>query len=108
MSRTRKREGISGRRLRQEKRRLEAAELFAQGKNQTEVAREMGVSRRAVHDWHKAWKAAGAAGLVSQKKPGPAPKFTDSDAAWLAGELQRGPLAHGYSNALWTVPRVRR
>ena len=110
MGRTKKREGISGRRLRQEKRRLEGGALFAQGKSQSEVARILGVSRQSAHEWHRAWKLAGESerGLLSSKQPGPARKFSDEDEVWLAEQLRRGPLAHGYANALWTVPRVRR
>lgn len=108
MARTKRREGITGRRLRQEKRRLEAGPLFEQGKTQSEVARLLGVKRQSVHVWHRTWKSSGATGLAAVKRPGPPRKFDAQDEAWLGTELRKGALAHGYPNALWTVPRVRR
>jgi transposase len=35
------------------------------------VARELGISRKILHDWIKAWKAQGPQGL--NRKPGPKP-----------------------------------
>jgi len=35
------------------------------------VARELGISRKILHDWIKAWKAQGPEGL--NRKPGPKP-----------------------------------
>jgi transposase len=42
-----------------EARRLQAAELFAQGRTQAEVANELGVSRQSAHVWHTAWRQGG-------------------------------------------------
>jgi len=108
MARIKKREGISGRRLRQEKRRLEASELFALGRSRAEVSKELKVSWGSVHKWYTAWKKEGERGLVSKKRPGPARKFSDEDAEWLRQQLMLGSMAHGYCNELWTVPRVQR
>ncbi len=108
MARLKKRDGISGRRLRQEKRRLQAGKLFGKGLSRAEVARELGVSWRAVHEWYKAWNQSGETALVSEKRPGPPRKFTVEDEVWLDGQLRLGPLAHGYTNQFWTVGRVRR
>jgi transposase len=108
MARIKEREGISGRRLRQEKRRLEASELFALGRSRADVSKELKVSWGSVHKWYTAWKSEGERGLVSEKRPGPARKFTDEDAVWLRQQLELGPKAHGYCNELWTVPRIQR
>lgn len=87
---------------------MAAAELFAQGKSRAEVATQLSVSWRSAHAWHQAWKKGGAAELVSKKRPGRARKFSEADGVWLREQLERGPLAHGYANQLWTVPRVQR
>lgn len=99
---------ITGRRARQEQRRLRAAELFGAGRSRAEVARELKVSWRSAHEWYRVWKKKGVAGLQATTKPGPAPKFTAEDRTRLALELRQGPLAHGYSNDLWTLPRIGR
>jgi transposase len=41
-------------------RRERAAELFAEGRSQAEVARELDVSRQSASRWHAGWQAAGA------------------------------------------------
>jgi transposase len=40
-------------------RRMRAAELFAQGRSQAEVASELGVSRESARRWHASWQAGG-------------------------------------------------
>ena len=47
-------------RVRLQARRLRAAELFAVGVRQAEIARQLGVSRQAVGLWHAAWRARAA------------------------------------------------
>lgn len=87
---------------------MEAAELFAAGHSRAEVAAHCGVSWRAAHEWYRLWRTQGAEALRAKKKPGPAPKFSEEDMEVLAGELRRGPVAHGYENDLWSLPRVGR
>jgi hypothetical protein len=53
-------------RQRLQARRLRAAELFATGVRQVEVARQLGVSRQSVHLWYQRWQADGADGLRSR------------------------------------------
>jgi transposase len=99
---------VSGRRERQQLRRLEAAKLFAAGRSRTEVATELAVSWRAAHDWFRRWQAGGEAALKCTTKPGPPPKFTATEADLLRENLLRGSMAHGYANELWTLRRVAR
>lgn len=87
---------------------MEAAKFFAAGHTRAEVAVRCGVSWRAAHEWHGAWSQEGAEALKAKTKPGPAPKFSEADMAVLATELRRGPMAHGYDNDLWNLPRVGR
>jgi transposase len=59
-------------------RRQRAAELFAQGRSQAEVARELDVSRQSASHWHAGWQAAGPTGLQSRGPTGRRPKIPDS------------------------------
>lgn len=86
---------------------MEAARLFEQGWRRAEVARTLRVSWQTCHAWYRAWQGGGAAALQSKGKPGPRPKFNDSHRQRLAELLAQGPQAHGYDNALWSLPRVR-
>lgn len=104
----RSKQELTGRRARQQARRNKAAALFAAGRSRAEVARELKVSWRAVHGWYQAWRRGGEAGLLSKGKPGPNPKFGAASIAKLRAALVQGAVAHGYPNALWTVPRVAR
>jgi transposase len=87
---------------------MEAAKLFAAGQRRAEVAVRCGVSWRAAHEWHRTWSKEGAEALRATKKPGPVAKFSGEDMVVLARELRRGPVAHGYDNDLWNLPRVGR
>ena len=87
---------------------MKAAELFAAGQSRARVARECEVTWRSAHAWHQVWSKGGAGALKATTKPGPALKFSEEDVAVLEKELRRGPLAHGYDNDLWTLPRVGR
>jgi transposase len=55
-------------------RRLRAAELFAAGVRQAEIAHQLGISRQAVSLWHARWRAGGTDALRSRGPTGPAPK----------------------------------
>lgn len=91
-----------------EKRRLEAARLFAQGKSRAQVARTAGVSWQAADNWHQAWRRSGEAGLKGTGRAGRKPKVTAAQLAQVEQELLRGPTAHGYATILWTLPRIAR
>lgn len=87
---------------------MRAVEMFARGDSRAEVAAELGVTWRSAHDWYKAWRRGGARALASKGKPGPQPKFDAGHAERLEVLLSEGAMAHGYENALWTIPRIRR
>jgi putative transposase len=87
---------------------MEATQLFEAGHSRAEVARLCAVTWRSAHEWHRAWSAKGASALKATTRPGPAPKFSEEELGILEKELRRGPLAHGYDNELWTLPRVGR
>jgi transposase len=93
-------------RQRLEARRLRAAELFAAGVHQAEVARQLGVSGQAVSVWHRAWKAGGPEALRSKGPSGPAPRLSDQQLATIEQALLAGATANGFTGELWTVDRI--
>lgn len=50
---------------------VKAIKRIERGEGVLPVARELGISRKLLHDWIKAWKAHGPEGL--NRKPGPKP-----------------------------------
>jgi transposase len=89
-----------------EVRRLQAAELFAQGHTQAEVARTLGVSRQSAHVWHTAWQQDGVEALRSRGPTGPDPKLSPADLARVEQALLQGAKANGFATDLWTLERV--
>lgn len=87
-------------------RRERAAQLFAQGRSQAEVARELDVSRQSASRWHAGWQAAGAIGLQSRGPTGRQPKIPDSALAGIEQALLEGALAHGFATDVWTLDRI--
>jgi transposase len=83
-------------------RRLRAAELFAAGVRQAEVARQLGVSRQSAHLWYRRWQAAGTVGLYSRGPTGPAPRLSDSQLHQVEQALLEGAGANGFAGELWT------
>jgi len=99
---------LTGRRARQQERRLLAADLFDQGLSAYKVAKELKVSRQAANSWCRAYEKEGREGLIAKKKPGPDPKFNSTHKEQLRMFLLQGARAHGYANELWTLPRIGR
>jgi transposase len=89
-----------------EERRLQAAQLFAQGLAQAEVSRRLGVKPASVCRWHKSWKEGGEEALRQQAAAGRKARLEPAQLKQLETELLQGPLAHGYRSDLWTLERV--
>jgi transposase len=87
-------------------RRERAAELFAQGRSQAEVARELDVSRQSASRWHAGWQAAGATALQSRGPTGRHPKVADDQLEGIERALLEGALAHGFTTDVWTLERI--
>jgi transposase len=87
-------------------RRLRAAESFAIGIRQAEVARQLGVSPQSVSVWHARWRAGGLDALRSQGPTGPAPMVSDAQLAQVEHALLEGATANGFVGQLWTVDRI--
>jgi transposase len=89
-----------------EARRLQAAELFALGRTQAEVAHELGVSRQSAHVWHTAWQQGGIDALRSRGPTGPDPRLSAAQLAKVEQALLKGAMANGFDTDLWTLERV--
>jgi transposase len=101
-----RRPGAQQERQRLQVRRLRAAELFAVGVRQAEVARQLGVSRQAVNLWHAAWQSGGTDALRSRGPTGPAPKVSDAQLRQVDQTLLEGATANGFVGELWTLDRI--
>jgi transposase len=89
-----------------EARRLRAAELFAKGRSQAEVANELGVSRQSAHVWHTRFQQGGVDALRSRGPSGPNPKLSATQLARVEQALLQGARANGFDTDLWTLERV--
>jgi putative transposase len=88
-----------------EARRLAAAELFAGGVAQADVARRLGVTTTAVCKWHKRWLDKGADGLRSKGSPGYPRLLSEQQHRELVEVLNAGPAAVGFTGG-WALARV--
>jgi transposase len=89
-------------RVERQARRERAAELFAQGASQAEVARQLDVSRQSA----SRWQASGTTGLQSRGPTGRRPKIPDEQLAVIEQALLEGALAHGFPTDVWTLDRI--
>jgi transposase len=88
-----------------ERRRLQAAALVAQGKTRAQVAGQLGVSAQTASRWHARWRAGGVAGMRTARHGKP-PRLGPAELARIRRVLDRGPVAAGFDNDLWTLARI--
>jgi transposase len=88
-----------------ERRRLQAAELFAQGKTKAEVAGELGVSAQTTGRWYARWRDGGVAAMRTARQGKPA-QLSSAELAKLRRVLDRGAVQAGFDNDLWTLARI--
>ncbi|MEU0521801.1 hypothetical protein [Streptosporangium sp. NPDC006007] len=93
-------------RTKREQVRLRAAELFARGHGDIEVARQLRVTRMPANRRHRAWAQRGSTALAS-KGPTSLPRLSQEQFARLRDALLRGPAAHGWADRHWTLARVK-
>ncbi len=89
-----------------ERRRLRAIALLNQSLLPHEVAERLGVDRRSVRRWKRAYRRKGRAGLKARPIPGRPPKLTARQRDTLVRLILQGPEALGFRTALWTCPRI--
>ena len=90
----------------QETRRLLAGQMFQQGRDAPEVTQLLQVSRSSAYRWKKAFEKGGWNALKAKKHPGTKPRLNARQKKQLLKILVDGPVKAGYSNDLWTCPRV--
>jgi len=88
-----------------EKRRRRAIGLLKEGYSQIEVGHIVGASQGSVSRWAKL--ATMESGLSRKPHPGRKRRLEEEEQQRLEAELTKGALAHGWSNDLWTCPRVK-
>jgi transposase len=94
-------------RVKRERVRMAAAQMFADGATNPEVARVFRVSAMSVSRWRRAFDAGGAAALVSKGPAGGGCRLTDVQLAQLEVELDAGPAVHGWdADQCWTLARI--
>lgn len=89
-----------------EKRRLQAARLFGEGKSQAEVARVLEVSRQSVSRWHALFRHGGAKRLRGAGRAGRKPRLSAGQLRRVERALREGPRAGGFETDLWSLPLV--
>ncbi len=89
-----------------ERRRKQAARLFAKSFSQASIAREVKVSRMSVSRWYRQWKQSGKDALKAAPRAGRKPLLNSRDVQRVRAALSKGARAHGFSADLWTLPRV--
>jgi transposase len=82
-----------------ERRRLQAADLFAQGRTKAEVAGELGVSAQTASRWYARWRGGGSAGMRTARHGKPA-QLGPAELARVRRVLDRGAVAAGFDNDL--------
>ncbi len=85
---------------------MKAAERFAAGASNVEVAKDLRVSVRSAQRWRRAWHDVGAEGLRSAG-PVSLPKLSEALFTVLEQELAKGPVAHGWPDQTWTLSRIK-
>jgi transposase len=89
-----------------ERRRRQAIELLAREVPVHVVAERLGVDRRSVRRWKRAYRRDGHAGLRAQPAAGRPPKLTARQRQTLVRWILAGPEVAGYRTALWTCRRI--
>ncbi len=89
-----------------ERRRLRAIELLQRDTPVHVVAERLGVDRRSVRRWKRAYRRQGLAGLRARPASGRPPKLTVAQRRRLARLVVAGPEAAGYRTSLWTCRRI--
>src|SRR4030095_12702686 len=85
-----------------ERRRLQAADLFAQGKTRAEVAGELGVSAQTASRWYARGRDGGAAGMRTARQGKPT-QLGPAQLVRVRRVLDRGAVAAGVAHGLWAL-----
>jgi transposase len=90
-------------------RRRTGGHLLRQGKlSQSEIARQLGVTRMAVSHWAKQIHQGGLRQLRQRKSTGCPPKLTAVQQKAMLRLLKRGARAAGFPTERWTLQRIQK
>lgn len=89
-----------------EHRRKDAVRRIRKGERVTDVARDLGVSRTAVHNWKNAAGEHGLRALNAIPQHVPQSRMSGSQKRKLKGILLNGAMARGFPTELWTCDRI--
>lgn len=87
-------------------RRKDAVRRMRAGERPVDIARELGVSTTAVHNWKRAAAEGGLRALNAVPQHVPTCRLSDQQKRSLRTILRRGALAHGFPTDLWTCDRI--
>lgn len=87
-------------------RRLQAGQLLLCGVAESEVARQVGVSRTAVREW-KARLALGGLEALQPQPRGRCRTLNTQQRHMLVQALNQEALAHGFTTRVWTLPQIK-
>ena len=93
-------------RARRERVRLAAAEWIEEGASDREVAARFRVSRMSANRWRRALAEGGRPALASTGPGGARCKLSAAQLAELQVLLDAGPVAWGWADQCWTLPRI--
>ncbi len=89
-----------------EARRQRAATLLERGSGIREVAQQVMASPSSVKRWKDLIEKGGKEALMAKPHPGRPSRLSPQQREELLGLLLEEPLAHGYENQLWILPRI--
>lgn len=84
-----------------ESRRFQAFFLYCQGKPLSEIAKSVGVGKRAVTNWIELGQKCGLAGLTSIPHTGNPKGWTEATLDQLRADLKRSPHVFGFCEEAW-------
>ena len=94
-------------RVRRERVRLQAAQMYEQDVSAVQVAHRLRVSTKSAYQWRRRWRAGGGAALASKGAGGAVCRLNDGQVARLRAALEGGPAAWGWDqDQRWTLARV--
>ncbi len=89
-----------------ERRRRLGVKRVLSGYAQVDVAEFLEVTPRSVSRWMEAYRKHGWAGLAAKPPPGRSRKLTPEQEREVLQWFQKSATEFGFSNELWTAPRV--
>jgi transposase len=94
-------------RVRRERVRLQAAQMYEHDVSPVQVAHRLRVSTKSAYQWRRRWRVGGDAALVSKGPGGAVCRLNDGQLGRLRAALDGGPAAWGWDqDQRWTLARA--